>query len=107
MRCNAPAAEVKSYGSGQTGADRKAPIEAQNERELHTGIQTSCADIVALGYLTPITHQDLDPTPRLNEDIDKSHTEPRDMQDQTQNTQQHKDGIESDKEDAALLQAGC
>ena len=53
MRCNAPAAEVKSYGSGQTGADRKAPIEAQNERELHTGIQASCADIVALGYLAP------------------------------------------------------
>ena len=55
VRNNAPTAKIKSSGSAQTKAERKASIETQNQRHMQAVIQSSCADIAALVTLTPIT----------------------------------------------------
>ena len=92
----APLTESRSAGPGQAEAERRASINAQNERELRAAMQAPRVEATASAPAARKIQMDLDPTQRMNAqakatDNCRKYTT---TQENTQDTQQRLEVIE-------------
>ena len=85
--------------------EKKTLIKVQHTRNLQAAIQASLAEGSALEMSTPRMPEVFDPVPHFKE-IDEGHGVWIILH-QSQNTQQHKDGMEAQTKYLALLQAAA